>query len=293
MSRLYCTDSFMNQPQLDLAYQHCQLIARNHYENFPVASLLLPASIRKHVAAVYAFARQADDLADEGPLSNVERLDALSAMTATLQQYLTGNTANDPVYLAITDTIQKFQLPVALFTNLISAFSQDVTQHRYADFIELLDYCRRSANPVGRIMLHLHRHTDADSLQQSDNICTALQLINFYQDLQQDYHEMQRIYLPEQEMSACSVTENHLKHLINDTAMQQLMQLQYLRTSEILQQGAALGGRLNGRFGLEIRLIIAGGQRILHQLKQQNNCFNRPRLQLHDKLWMLYTALRP
>ena len=279
--------------RLDLAYQHCQHIARKHYENFPVASLVLPARLRKHVAAVYAFARQADDLADEGILSSEARLTALTNMATTLRECSEGKTTNDPVYLAITDTITIFKLPIMLFEDLISAFSQDVNKHRYHDFNELLEYCRRSANPVGRIMLHFHDQTDVTSLHQSDDICTALQLINLYQDLHQDYHESGRIYIPLNEMKDRGVTENHFAHDINDAALHDLMQLQYRRTSELLQRGAVLGNRLQGRFGLEIRLIIAGGKRILFKLQCQENCFNRPRLKLNDKLWMLYAALLP
>lgn len=285
------TSPNLKRAQLDLAYQHCQQIARKHYENFPVASLLLPAKLRKHVAAVYAFARQADDLADEGVADAADRLAALCNMATTLHDCIDGNATDNPVYLAITHTIKVFNLPIILFNDLISAFSQDVIKHRYTDFDELLDYCQRSANPVGRIMLHLQGKTDAASLKQSDAICTALQLINFYQDLYQDYHEQNRIYIPSQDMQNRGVTENHFAQVINDTDMHDLMQLQYRRAAELLNRGAILGNRLSGRFGIEIRLIIAGGQRILFKLQHQKNCFNRPRLTINDKFWMLYTAL--
>lgn len=281
----------INPAQLDAAYRYCLDTARNHYENFPVASLLLPRHLRKHIAAIYTFARLADDLADEGNQPPDIRLNALKTMDSALRQCAQGETSNDPVYLALANTIQHYNLPVELFSELISAFGQDVMKHRYIDFNDLLDYCRRSANPVGRLMLYLHGKTDDQSMQQSDDICTALQLINFYQDLHQDYHEMQRIYIPQKDMAAYGVTEQHFIELINDDAMHHLMQLQYQRASQLLTRGAVLGKRLHGRFGLEIRLIIAGGERILHKLKTQENKFSRPRLNYYDKLWMLKTAL--
>ncbi|HEX5636462.1 MAG TPA: squalene synthase HpnC [Gammaproteobacteria bacterium] len=282
----------MTPTTLAAAYQFCQNMARKHYENFPVASLLLPARLRKHVAAIYAFARQADDLADEGNISAEQRLQALQEMTGLLHQCQQAR-VDDPLYLALADTIQQFSLPVSLFDDLISAFSQDVTRHRYTSFDEVLHYCQRSANPVGRLMLYLHGQTDDLSFAQSDNICTALQLINFYQDLHQDYHELGRIYIPLQDMAVYGVTEQHFEKSINDDAMRQLMQLQYHRAEQLLLHGSALGTRLDGRCGLEIRLIIAGGERILIKLANQKNHFSRPRLNLPDKLWMLQTALLP
>ena len=281
----------MNTIDLAKAYCHCQSIARQHYENFPVASLLLQKNLRKHVAAIYAFARQADDLADEGEMPAAQRITALDNTINTLYACLDGMPATNPVDLAISHTIKTFNLPVSLFSDLISAFRQDVTKKRYADFAEVLNYCQRSANPIGRLMLHLYDQTDADSLTQSDAICSALQLINFFQDLQQDYHESGRIYIPQQEMTALNITDQHFADAINDAAMRELMQLQYQRAAALLQQGAMLGKRLSGRFGLEIRLIIAGGQRIVWKLNRQQNLFLRPRLTLNDKLWMLYTAL--
>ena len=281
----------MTSANLDAAYQSCLDMARKHYENFPVASFLLPRHLRKHVAAIYAFARQADDLADEGNMPAEQRLKALQEMNIRLHSCTHGNTSDDPMYLALANTIQQFNLPVALFSDLISAFSQDVTQHRYASFEDVLNYCKRSANPVGRLMLHLHGKTDDLSFMQSDKLCTALQLINFFQDLHQDYHEMGRIYIPLQDMAIYGITEKHFEKSINDDAMHQLMQLQYHRTSQLMLHGSALGSRLQGRFALEIRLIIAGGERILFKLMNQKNHFSRPRLTLRDKFWMLQTAL--
>lgn len=277
--------------ELDAAYQYCLDQSRAHYENFPVASWFLPAHLRKHVAAIYVFSRRADDLADEGTQHAQQRLSALQSMQDKLIHCTTTTVHDAPLWLALADTIRCFSLPLNLFQDLIDAFSQDVTQKRYSNYNELINYCRRSANPIGRLMLHLQGRADADACRQSDSICTALQLINFYQDLAQDYAEMGRIYIPQQECVLYNVTEQHFAHRISDSAMQQLMSFQYQRTEKLLQQGKPLGQKLSARFGFEIRLIIAGAERMLHKLQKQQHVFSRPRLHLGDKLWMLQRAI--
>lgn len=275
------------------AYKYCLKIARGHYENFPVASILLPKAMRLPVAAIYAFARTADDWADEGDLSNDERLEALDGMAQDIMDTYEGQPPNDPIYLALADTMQRFDLPVSLFHDLISAFKQDVVQKRFADFGELMNYCRHSANPIGRLMLHLYGLTDRKSLGHSDAVCSALQLINFYQDLAQDYQELGRIYLPEDEMAASHVTEDHFRQQRSDGPMMMLMRMQYQRANKLLNAGAPLGKRLKGRFGLEIRLIIAAASRVLQRLdQQQHDLFSRPRLKPTDWIWIVWTALR-
>ena len=275
------------------AYKYCLQIAKGHYENFPVASILLPKRMRLPIAAIYAFARTADDWADEGDLSNAERLEALDGMARDIMDTYEGAPPNDPVYIALADTIERFDLPLSLFHDLISAFKQDVTQKRFADFGELMNYCRRSANPIGRLLLHLYGLTDRKSLGHSDALCSALQLINFYQDLDQDYHELGRIYIPEDEMAAAFVSEDHFKQKRSDGPMMQLMRKQYQRANKLLNSGAPLGKRLKGRFGLEIRLIIAAASRVLQRLdQQQNDLFSRPRLKPSDWIWIVWTALR-
>ena len=249
--------------------------------------------MRLPVAALYAFARQADDYADEGQLDDAARLAALDKMQQQVDLTYAGQPPEDPVYIALADTIQRFQIPVELFHDLIAAFKQDVSQKRYADFAELMQYCRRSANPVGRVMLHIYGQTDRQSLGYSDAVCSALQLINFYQDLQQDYHELKRIYIPQDEMAAAFVSERHFQNSISDGAMLQLMRKQFHRANKLLNAGAPLGKKLKGRFGLEIRLIIAGGSRVLQKLGQQtDDLFSRPRLNGFDWLWIIWTALR-
>lgn len=283
----------MIQMNATAAYKHCLNIARNHYENFPVASFMLPRRMRLPVAAIYAFARTADDWADEGELSNEERLQALDEMANDIIKTDQGHPPNDPIYIALADTMKRFKLPVSLFLDLISAFKQDVTQKRYEDFGELMNYCRRSANPVGRLMLHLYGLTDRKSLGHSDAVCSALQLINFYQDLAQDYQELGRIYIPQDEMTASFVTEDHFKHTRSDGPMMMLMRKQYQRANQLLNAGAPLGKRLKGRFGLEIRLIIAAASRVLQRLdRQTEDLFSRPRLKPSDWLWIVWTAVR-
>lgn len=275
------------------AYRHCSKIARQHYENFPVASWVLPRRMRQPVAAIYAFARMADDIADEGELDDNSRIQQLDTMAEQLKNTVSGNIPDDPVYIALGDAIKTYNLPVELFHDLLSAFKQDVTQKRYSDFGELMNYCRRSANPVGRLLLHIYGQTDRQSLGQSDAICSALQLINFYQDLDQDYQEMGRIYLPEDEMRSSFVTEEHIKNRRSDGPMLLLMRKQYERTNKLINAGAPLGKTLKGRFGFEIRLIIAAASRMIHKLYQQNdNLFSRPRLSKADWLWIFWKALR-
>jgi hydroxysqualene synthase len=274
------------------AYQHCLAISKNHYENFPVASWILPRRMRLPTAAIYAFARRADDFADEGNLTDEQRIGELDKLTTQLEKIYSGGSAEDPVFIALADCIKQFSLPKELFTDLIDAFKQDITQKRYADFGELMQYCRRSANPIGRLMLHLYGLTERKSLAQSDAICSALQLINFFQDMAQDYHELDRIYIPQDEIRAAFVNETYFNSQRTDGPMILLMRKQYARAHKLLQGGAPLGKTLKGRFGFEIRLIIAGGSRILLKLdKQTDDVFSRPRLDFNDWLWVFWKAL--
>lgn len=275
------------------AYQHCLKIARSHYENFPVASWILPRKMRLPTAAIYAFARRADDFADEGNLTDEQRLDKLQHLTEQVNKVFDGVSDDDPVFIALADCIERFSLPKELFIDLLNAFKQDVTKKRYADFGELMQYCRHSANPVGRLMLHLYGQTDRKSLAQSDAICSSLQLINFYQDMAQDFKEMGRIYIPQDEIRASFVNDSYFNSCRTDGPMILLMRKQYERAHKLLQSGAPLGKSLKGRFGFEIRLIIAAGSRLLIKLdKQTDDVFSRPRLDFNDWLWIFLKALR-
>ncbi len=277
---------------LSEAYRYCQDLAAEHYENFPVASRLLPRHLRQPITVIYAFARTADDFADEGDHSPAERLKLLDDYEARLQRLLAGSPGSDPVFIALADVIKRYALPIGLFKDLLSAFSQDVTKQRYENFDEIMDYCRRSANPVGRLLLYLYDQTEAESLLLSDQICTALQLINFLQDLLQDFDEHNRIYLPQDEMRKYQVSEADLQNRVSNTAMRNLIQLQIQRARALLLAGAPLGNILPGRIGLELRMIIQGGMRILQKLKNNGgNVFLRPRLEKSDYLGMFWKAL--
>ena len=277
----------------DRAYADCQAQARRHYENFPVGSWLLPRALRRPITVIYAFARRADDLADEGDLLPAERLARLQELSDLLDGIAQGVPQADPLGMALADTIGRHGLPLGPFHDLLSAFAQDVTKTRYENFGELMDYCRRSANPIGRLLLHLQGVTDARLLGYSDAVCSALQLINFYQDLHQDYVENARVYIPSDEMESHGVRIEHFRDRRTDFAMQRLMQFQYLRAQRLLRSGAPLAKRLNGRFGFELRLIVLGGERILqHLMRNSQDVFARPRLSPADGLWMFWRALR-
>ena len=177
-----------------------------HYENFPVASLLLPARLRRPVAVIYRFARSADDFADEGNLAPGARLALLDGYRAELDRIDSGHRPQAPLFQELREVVAKHRIPLAPFHDLLDAFSQDVTKERYASFAEVMDYCRRSADPVGRLMLHLYDMCDAANVTSSDSICSALQLVNFWQDVEVDFRK-NRIYLPQDEMERFGVTE--------------------------------------------------------------------------------------
>ena len=254
-----------------------------HYENFPVASLLLPAPRRVPVAVIYRFARGADDIADEGEDAPQERLRKLERFRAQLAA------PTAPLFHDLARIVRDHGLPLGPFRDLLDAFAQDVTKTRYADYADLLEYCRRSANPVGRLLLHLFKHTSATDLRQSDAICTSLQLINFWQDVAIDYAKG-RVYLPQAEMARHGVTEDHIAAQRCDEAWRSLMAFQLGRTRELMRSGAPLGRRLPGRIGLEIRATVQGGLRILEKIEKADfDVFRqRPLLKWFD--WPLLAA---
>jgi len=283
----------MNRADLDAAYAHCLRVAGAHYENFPVASVLLPRRLRGPVAAIYAFARRADDYADEGDLSPAERLRLLDIEVATLERYGSGESMSDPVHRALADAVARHALPVGLLRDLLAAFRMDVTKHRYADFAELLFYCRHSANPVGRLLLHLFDQASETNLRDSDAICTALQLANLWQDLEQDIHERDRLYLPRDGMRRQGVAEADVLAGRDGTALRKLMAFETQRTRALMRSGMALGGHLPGRLGLEIRLTVEGGLAVLAALDRRPGSFERPRLRRRDWPGLLLRALLP
>jgi len=265
-------------PQIQAAYEHCLTIVRGHYENFPVASFLLPKQLRQPIAVIYAFARTADDFADEGDLSEQQRLQKLGRYE-TLLDNINQAPNDDLLFIALADVIDQHQLPIQLFKDLLSAFKQDVTKHRYDNFVQVLDYCTRSANPVGRLLLHLLNENSDENLRYSDRICSSLQLINFLQDIRQDYEENNRIYLPLDEMQQYGVNETTISQNLSDSNMRALITHQIGRARQMMLDGSILGTRVKGRFGLQLRMMINGGLQICKLLENnRENVYARPRL---------------
>jgi squalene synthase HpnC len=263
-----------------------------HYENFPVASVLLPAALRHPVSVIYRFARTADDFADEGDLRPHERLACLEGYRAELRRLEAGRSPASPFFHELRKVIAAHRLPLAPFYDLLDAFSQDVTKQRYASFAEVMDYCRRSADPVGRLTLHLYGESDEHNFACSDAICSALQLINFWQDVEIDFRK-NRIYLPQEDMVRFGVTEDQIAASDASGGWWDLMRFQIDRSRRMMLRGAPLATRLPGRVGLEIRAVVQGGLRILEKLEREHgNVFRlRPVLRAWDWPLMLARAL--
>jgi len=272
-------------------------MAVDHYENFPVASLLLPARLRPAVAAIYAFARSADDLTDEGDATPDQRLAALGVyeqgLDAIAQNRLATAPAVPPLFVALEKTVLAYRLPLLPLRELLSAFRQDVVTTRYPTFDALLDYCRRSANPVGTLMLQLYGAADATNLRDSDAICSALQLINFCQDAAIDWQKG-RIYLPQEDLERFGVTAAHLAEARVDAAWCALMRFEVARARTMMLSGASLAVRLPGRIGWELRLVVQGGLRILDAIEAAGfDVFRqRPVLRAADWCHILWRAAR-
>jgi squalene synthase HpnC len=266
-------------------------MAVDHYENFPVASILMPSRFRRPVALIYRFAREADDFADEGDLPPAERLRLLDNFNRELDRIEAGQPPGVAWFTDLAAIIRDHDLPVPLFRDLLSAFSQDVVKERYADYAEVLDYCRRSANPIGRLLLVLYGAATPQNNTWSDAICSSLQLINFWQDVAIDYRK-NRIYFPQNEMTQYGITESHIAGADSSGIWREFMRFQIRRTRGYLHSGAPLGRVLKGQLGLEMRMIIAGGGRILTKIENVDyDVFRRrPVLKPHDWLMMLTSA---
>ncbi|HQS31826.1 MAG: squalene synthase HpnC [Polaromonas sp. 39-63-203] len=267
----------------------------DHYENFPVASWLCPPHLRPAIAAIYWFARTADDLADEGDAPADARLADLAAYRADLMAVARGGPASwrwAGVFGNLRPVITQFDLPVGLLADLLSAFEQDVVKQRYASEAELLDYCRRSANPVGRLLLHLYGVRDEAALRESDSICTALQLINFWQDLSVDIPRG-RIYLPADAWQRHGVTEAQLLAQQDTPDAINLVAACAHSARATMLKGSQLPGKVPGRGGWELRLVVQGGLRILDKIEALgfNTLKARPKLGRWDFVVMGWRAL--
>lgn len=267
-------------------------LASNHYENFPVASFFLPKEIRKHVAIIYWFARTADDLADEGNFDDEVRLKNLNEFENEFTSALNGK-SSDEYFNLLAKTITGKKLTPKHFYDLLSAFKQDVIKKRYKDFSDVLDYCNRSANPVGRIILELNNIYDEQAVIYSDKICTALQLTNFYQDTKIDY-EKGRIYYALDEMKKFSVTEKMFELNKNNQHISSLVKHNIERTQKLFDEGKPLLGFLSGKLRIEIKWTILGGEAIIKKIKKNNFevLANRPKLSKFNYLLLFFMALR-
>ena len=268
------------------AHRYCQHLAKSHYENFPVASIILPKHIQQSVFVIYAFARTADDIADEGSATKADRMQALLEYEKQLNNIEQGaDLSQPPLFIALSDVVYSQHLPIQLFHDLLSAFKQDISQGRYQSDDDILDYCRRSANPIGRLLLHLGGEKSMQQLQQSDALCTALQLINFYQDVKQDLYENNRLYLSLKSLALVGITEHNLD-ITNTSKIAPLLRERYLFTNSLLMSAINLGAEINGRMGWEIRTITLAGLLTLKKLSLQNNnnLTSRPRLTKYNIL---------
>lgn len=284
------------------SYARCLELTRTHYENFPVARLV-PARIRPYVAAVYAFARYADDVADEGwgeagSPSPLERVAALDAYETELRAAVSGKPLQPDtkwIFLAVADTIAKTGAPISLFTDLLSAFKQDCVKLRYTTFEDVLDYCRRSANPVGRLVLILHGEGNDQRFAWSDHICTALQLANFWQDVGVDIRKDGRIYIPEEDWAQFGVTRESFDADTTPSPLRQCLKLQVDRAQALFDAGKPLAGELHFPLSLEIRLTWLGGTTILKKIRQLDyaTLTQRPKIQKADKFALLARACLP
>ena len=264
----------------------------DHYENFPVASRLLPRRLREPVAAIYQFARSADDIADEGEADAETRLRRLAEYRDELAKMAAGIPPQQAIFLRLARAVSSHDLPLQLFSDLLDAFCQDVVKTRYADFAELQDYCRRSANPVGRLMLHLYRAESPQQLIWSDAICSSLQLINHWQDLGVDLARG-RIYLPQEDLDRFAVSDAQLASGKVDAKLRALLRFEVDRARAMMLSGAPLARTLPGRIGLELRLIISGGLRILEKIEalDYDVLHHRPVLRALDWPRLIWRAM--
>lgn len=261
-------------------------VAVDHYENFPVASILLPRRLRRPIALIYRFARESDDFADEGEVPDEQRLAQLAGFSRELRRIENGEAPGIAWFAELAAVIREHQLPLDAFHDLLSAFSQDVTVKRYASYADVLDYCRRSADPVGRLLLVLYGAATPKNLEYSSAICSSLQLINFWQDVAIDWQK-NRVYFPQDEMQHYGIREAQIAAGDCGGRWKDFMAFQVRRTRALLDSGRPLGRILTGRIGLEMRMIIEGGARILERIEAVGGDVFRRRPVLTKTDWAL------
>ena len=249
------------------AHEYCRRLARTHYENFSVATWFLPAHLRQHFYNLYAYCRISDDLGDE--VGDAEAaLSLLDQWEAELQACYSGN-PHHPVFVALAETVRKFEIPQPTFADLLKAFRQDQTVTRYPTFVDLLGYCRYSANPVGHLVLYLCGYRDSERQALSNFTCTALQLANFWQDVTVDYAKG-RIYLPLEDLQRFGVNEQDIASQQNTSAFCELMRFQVQRAHQWFRQGLPLVEKVDRALAIDIELFTRGGQEILNAIERQN-----------------------
>ncbi|MCC7201874.1 MAG: squalene synthase HpnC [Nitrospirae bacterium] len=278
-------------PEVSDSFNHCSRIALNHYENFPVGSWLIPGEKRKYVHAVYAFARTADDFADEAGYAEDERARLLTDWEKRLDECMTGNPVH-PVFVSLKEAIGKFHIPDRLLRDLITAFRMDIVTKRYKTMQDVLNYCRYSANPVGRIVLSIFEYKDPELHRLSDFICTALQLTNFWQDIATDL-EKDRIYIPLEDMERYGYSVNDLKSHTLNQQFRKMLAGEIAFTKDLFRSGLPLCTSVKKGLSVELRAICSGGMKILEKIEQNGyDVFNkRPVITKLDKIWIVLRAL--
>jgi len=259
-------------------------IAKTHYENFPVGSFLIPKRYREPIHLVYTFARVADDFADEGTMSVSERIDLLNEWQQHLHNAVNG-TSSMELFAKLSMVLRDFQIPIQLFDDLITAFRTDASNPDYQEFDEVLEYCKFSADPIGRILLLIFDCSTNETNRLSDSICTALQLTNFWQDISVDTSR-NRIYIPKSDLHTFNLQESDLSSTVNEKAFRELMRVQIDRTRTLFETGKPLCSLVNKHFRFELTMIWNGGMRILEKIELQNfeTRNKRPVLTVFDKM---------
>jgi hydroxysqualene synthase len=275
---------------LDQAFGYCAGLATAHYENFPVASLFLPAEKRPYIQAIYAFSRIADDFADEENLLDADRLARLDDWETMLKECYEGH-ATHPVFLALGETVRQNRIPIEPLRDLLAAFRRDVTQNRYETFDDLLGYCRCSANPVGRLVLMIFGQREEALFTLSDTICTALQLANFWQDVFVDAGR-NRCYLPLEDMRRFGYTEESWRGRVIDGRYKELMNFEIERTRKMFYDGAELPRLVEKELQVELKMVWFGGMSILDLIAKRGlDSTARPSLGTFRKIMVFLRAL--